>query len=146
MEDAIHSLTGGRNALRQYAQFEEITAARHANAVVQVHEELCMSEGCASVAVMEVRTSMQHEYEAQATLTKRVHIHELGALERQVSDIQASRRQVLAAAEAAARVQHNVMDELRQQAAMAQASERQAKTSASTLDHQFRTTLADRDE
>ena len=84
---------------------------------------------------------MQHEYDAQAMLTKQVHNHEINALERQVSDTQASERQVLVAAEAAAHVQHSVMDELRQQASMAQALERQARTSANAMVDEMRSSL-----
>ena len=53
---------------------------------------------------------------------------------------------MLASAEVAARVQHDIMDEMRQQVASAQASERQAKQSATTMVEQMRATLATKDE
>ena len=89
---------------------------------------------------------MQLEHEAQATFTRLAFDREVATLVRQVSDTQAYERQVLVAAEAAARVQHGKVDELRQQVASAQASERQARQSADLVVEQLRSTLATKDE
>ena len=105
-----------------------------------------ITERRTSVIAQEIRNSMQLEHETQANLSRRVFDQEVATLVRQVSDTQASERQVLAAAEAAARVQHSTMDEFRQQVVNAQAYERQAERSAATIVEQLRSTLATKDE
>jgi 3-dehydroquinate dehydratase len=140
------SLSEQRDQLRRYAETEQTRAQLQARNAEEAAQEAQQIKIQAEYHTSRIRNTLVNELETQTSKLEQVHIAQVGELVDRLQHTQASERQVLAGAEAATRVQHALMDELRQQTVDAENAHLTVVKSAEIEIDQLRRALSRKDE